>query len=215
MENDGIYTYSYLSSLAFQGVSEILGNRRQLADLFANKNFDESNRFGGSLEPDNPNSTSIELEDVDRLLLDQEDFPFESFRNVACGPTACAMVLDTMNKQYDLEELFYDTRLTREGTRANYVAEALRDNGIDSARMLRGEDITVFEREVTLKHPAIAMLNLSRGGHFVVIDGIVELEGMGKYAAIRDPNGGRNFLTPIEELDEVFSGDVVITKPEV
>ena len=48
-----------------------------------------------------------------------------------------------------------------------------------------------------------------------MIDGIVELEGMRKYAAIRDPNGGRNFLTPIEELDEVFSGDVVITKPEV
>ncbi|MDZ7919266.1 hypothetical protein [Rhodoferax sp.] len=50
--------------------------------------------------------------------------------------------------------------------------------------------------------PAIVRMTLDRGGHAVVVDGVTVRNGK-QVVAIRDPAGGRQYFTPIEEFRAV------------
>jgi filamentous hemagglutinin len=59
--------------------------------------------------------------------------------------------------------------------------------------------------------PAIARMSLIRGGHAVVVDGITTKNGK-QVVAIRDPAGGLQYFTPVNEFLNSFSGEAAFTK---
>ncbi|WP_017327083.1 RHS repeat-associated core domain-containing protein [Synechococcus sp. PCC 7336] len=120
-------------------IGGILDNGRAVADS-----------IGGSLEPNNPRSTSFPRID-DRLVLDQADAPI--FPNSACGPTACAMVLDTADLDFDVRQLSIDSNLTAGGAGAEDLASALRNSGLSDARALFNQNLTILDNATSPSNP--------------------------------------------------------------
>lgn len=81
------------------------------------------------------------------------------------------------------------------------------------ARWVRRVSLDDLAKVTSQGKPAIVYLRLSRGGHFVIVDGITVLRGQ-KFVAIRDPAGGRQYCTPVKEFLEKFrGGETVLTNP--
>jgi RHS repeat-associated protein len=189
---------------------------------------------GGSLEPGNPRSTDIPR-NTDRLVVNQGDIPVVG--QYACGPTSCAMVLDTAGLNYDLDTLIVDTRLAENiqnprlvnGTYDRDLAAVLVDNGLTQARVKRFQSIEALRSATAQGDPAITLMRLDRGPHFVVVDGITtrtyytsagipgipsRLQQIPRYAevvAIRDPAGGLPYFTPVSEFSPRWSGIGIFT----
>ncbi|WP_237398869.1 cysteine peptidase family C39 domain-containing protein [Stenotrophomonas maltophilia] len=155
----------------------------------------------GKLEPGNPSSSSLPRFG-DRLLIDQGQLP-------TCGPTSCAMVLDTAGKKVDLGAIIIQSNVRAEGTTMPALAQVLRNNGLSSTRRA---SVTIEElAKATAKgDPAIVRMSLDRGGHAVVVDGVTMRNGQ-YVVAIRDPAMGRQYFTPIDEFKRKFSGEAIIT----
>jgi Peptidase C39 family len=164
--------------------------------------------FGGRLEPGNPNSTSLPRNGK-REVLNQMNAPEHG--KVACGPTSCGMVLNTAGKPVNLGALIKQSELNpKVGTYGTGLASALRQNGIKDARYIPRISLDDLAKATAHGNPAIVRLNLNRGGHFVIVDGITVRQAQ-KVVAIRDPGGGRQYFTPIAEFTEKFSGETVLT----
>jgi filamentous hemagglutinin len=84
---------------------------------------------------------------------------------------------------------------------------------LSSARALTDQTIESLTRATAKGDPAIALVDLDRGRHFVVVDGVTSRQGQ-KVVAIRDPANGRQYFTPVEEFSERFSGEAVLTNPK-
>ncbi|PPU84024.1 hypothetical protein XsacCFBP4641_05955 [Xanthomonas sacchari] len=155
-----------------------------------------------TLEPSNPNSISLKR-NGDRLTIDQGSTP-------TCGPTSCAMVLDTAGRPVNLKQLIVQADVRANGTTMPKLAEALNANGLESRRVL---NVTIDDlANATMNgDPAIVRMSLDRGGHAVVVDGVTVRNGQ-KMVAIRDPALGRQYFTPVDEFMKKFSGEAIFTK---
>ena len=159
----------------------------------------------GQLEPGNPRSTSLPR-NGDRLVLDQGQLP-------TCGPNSCAMILDSSGRAYDLNKLIVDSKVTSQGAYMGDMAKALRNQGLDAARVRNGVSIEELTEATSGGNPAVVATRLDRGGHAVVVDGITTRQGQ-QVVAIRDPALGRQYFTPLEEFVKRFSGQAILTNPK-
>ncbi len=163
---------------------------------------DNDNSLVGELEPGNPRSSSIPR-DGDRLVLDQGRLP-------TCGPNSCAMVLDSSGKKFDLNKLIADSKVTSQGAYMGDMAQALRNQGLVTARVKNRVTIEQLAEATSNGNPAVVATRLDRGGHAVVVDGITMRQGQ-MVVAIRDPALGRQYFTPLDEFSERFSGQAILT----
>lgn len=127
-----------------------------------------------------------------------------------CGPTSCAMVLDTAGKSVDLGALIFESGVTAQGTTLPRLAGTLNRNGL-SASYVRGVTVEDLAAATANGDPAIVAMNLDRGGHAVVVDGVTIRNGQA-VVAIRDPALGRQYFTPIEEFRQKFVNEAILTK---
>ncbi|WP_428036073.1 cysteine peptidase family C39 domain-containing protein [Amphritea sp.] len=159
----------------------------------------------GQLEPGNPRSTSIPR-NGDRLVLNQGQLP-------TCGPNSCAMVLDSSGKTYDLNKLIVDSKVTSQGAYMGDMAKALRNQGLDAARVRNRVSVDELAEATSGGNPAVVATRLDRGGHAVVVDGITTRQGQ-QFVAIRDPALGRQYFTPLDEFAQRFNGQAILTNPK-
>lgn len=157
----------------------------------------------GKLEPGNKLSTSLPR-NGQRLVLRQDD------NLPTCGPTSCAMVLDTRGIKVDVNTIIKQSNVTEKGTYLPNLANVLRSNGVDST-VKYGVTIEKLAEATSKGQPAIVAMNLDRGGHAIVVDGITIRNGNQVVVAIRDPAYGRQYFTPIEEFKRKFTGQVIFT----
>jgi RHS repeat-associated protein len=155
----------------------------------------------GQLEPGNPASRSFPR-DGNRTVFNQGSGP-------TCGSVSCGMVLDTAGKPVDLGTLATQAGVSARGTTMDKVASALRQNGIGNARLQR-VSIGDLAAATSKGDPAIVRMNLNRGGHAVVVDGFTLRQGE-PVVAIRDPASGRQYFTPLQEFQDKFSGEAILT----
>ena len=117
----------------------------------------------GNLDIGNPTSVSLPRSG-ERLVLNQGNLP-------TCGPTSCAMVLDTAGKSFDLGELIVQSGVTASGTTMPKLASVLNGNGLAAQRVLSAT-IGDLAAATAAGNPAIVRMTLERGGHAVVVDGV-------------------------------------------
>ncbi|WP_392551383.1 cysteine peptidase family C39 domain-containing protein [Orbus wheelerorum] len=154
------------------------------------------------LEPGNPTSTSI-VRNGDRLVLNQGNFP-------TCGANSCAMSLNTLGKEYDLGKLITDSKVGTGGASMLDVTKALKNQGVNDARFISKASLEQISIATSQGNPVIVAINLNRGGHAVVVDGITVKNGKA-VVAIRDPAGGRQYFTPLDEFKQKFTGQAIFT----
>lgn len=166
------------------------------------------------LDPLDPESISIPMSSG-RLVLDQGQEP-------SCGVHCGAMVLDTLGRAYEIDQIKKLVGYTDEiGTRVPELNNALRQLGVKDARLVWNPSMKQMARRINKDHPAIAMVDLTMpnpddiGLHGVVVDGIEFLpshpwDGL---VYIRDPAGGREYASPLRDFFSKFAGNVIITKP--
>jgi hypothetical protein len=149
----------------------------------------------GGLEPENPDGSNYYGRTSDEPVIDQGNEP-------TCAPVSAAMLLETFGIDADPERLAEQAGTTEVGTDMADLESAMRDNGVNARlqNQLSIDDLA----EATADHPAIAYVDLERGAHAVVIDGITERNGE-QMVAIRDPAGGRQYFTPVDEFEQQFN----------
>jgi filamentous hemagglutinin len=134
------------------------------------------------------------------------------------------MILDTAGKPADVTKLAKEANLGKHGTYVADLETVLLNNGVNSARYMVGNEVSVgtLEKATRQGHPAIVRLELQgsnggRYGHFVVVDGIT-VRGGQKTVAIRDPAGGKQYFVPAAEFEEKLGGrnrHAVFTNPKM
>lgn len=115
------------------------------------------------------------------------------------------MVLDAAGLKYDIGKLITQSGVTSQGTTLGRLSNTLNQNGL-SAQRVAGVSI----ESTANGNPAIVRMNLERGGHAVVVDGVTIRNGQ-QVVAIRDPALGRQYFTPINEFKAKFSGEAIFT----
>ena len=156
------------------------------------------------LEPGNVRSASLPR-NGDRLVLNQGQLP-------TCGPNSCAMDLDTAGKPFDLARLITDSKVTSNGAFLGDMAQAMRNQGLSTARISNRLSLEDLASATSRGHPAVVAMRLDRGGHAVVVDGVTVRQGI-QVVAIRDPALGRQYFTPVQEFLDRFSGQAILTNP--
>lgn len=163
---------------------------------------------GGKLEPGNPYSRSFPRNDSKK--------PFDQRKSkvlpqVACGPTAVSMILDTYKKKYpSIGYLALQAKIDRTGTKINSLVKILKKYGILNARSVKNKTVKDLVKATSKGHPAIAHTKLNRGCHYVVVDGF-NVQRKQQFVAIRDPAGGKSYYSPLSEFQRVFTGNAVLT----
>ena len=144
-----------------------------------------------------------------RLVLDQSYV--SDIGDVACGPTACAMVINDRGQWVNISHIAQDAGLVPGiGTDVNGLADALQTNGVGTARAVFGATIDDLAAATANGDAAIAHVNLSGDtGHFVVVDGVTNRGGQA-VVAVRDPLDGQ-FFVPVDQFNAKFSGQAVLT----
>lgn len=143
----------------------------------------------------------------DRLVLDQGNLP-------TCGPNSCTMVLHTLGKNVDITDIIKQANVTANGTTMPMLANVMRKNGANST-LYQKVSITQLAQATSNGNPAIVAMNLNRGGHAIVVDGVTQKIFDGKMqtvVAIRDPALGRQYFTPVDEFTQKFTGFAIFTK---
>nr|WP_328517144.1 cysteine peptidase family C39 domain-containing protein [Ralstonia solanacearum] len=160
----------------------------------------------GSLESD----TNSIARNGDRLVIDQRYV--SDIGNVACGPTACAMVLNDRGQWVNITQLAKEASLVPGvGTDVMGLAKTLRNNGLSSASWKLNASVDDLAVATSNGNAAIAHVTLEGvGGHFVVVDGVTVRQGQ-SVVAVRDPGTGTQYFVPRREFAEKFSGQVVFT----
>ena len=116
-----------------------------------------------------------------------------------CGAASLAMVMAYYGKHIPLDKVRVDTGVSRDGCKASKILQGARKYGFETEGRRMG-----LNALMELKPPCIIHWNFN---HFVVYEGI-----KGKHVYINDPAQGRRKLT-MEELDEAFTGVVLICRP--
>ncbi|PSN13170.1 hypothetical protein C7293_17100 [filamentous cyanobacterium CCT1] len=156
----------------------------------------------GGLEPGNPISTSL-TRSGDRPVFDQGSAP-------TCGPVSAAMVFATSNRYVDVNRLAQQAGTTQRGTLMGKLTSAMKANGANVS-LERRLSLDGLAQRTAQGNPAIAHMNLDRGRHAVVVDGVTERQGV-RVVAIRDPAGGRQYFTPADEFTQRFTGEAIVPR---
>ena len=136
---------------------------------------------------------------------------------VTCGNHSCGMMLDTMGKPVEVENLIAQLSPGPNGVDRNQVARLLRSNGVD-ATSLDNRNLDDLARYTANGNPVIVRVEdkTRKYSHFVVVDGVTEMPGVGKVVAIRDPAGnngkGSQYFARADRFNNLFSGEVVLQK---
>jgi hypothetical protein len=190
-----------VAGAAYSKLTEFVAARRVGDDIALPTGTATEARTVGNLEPGNPASVSLPR-NGDRLTLNQGTLP-------TCGPTSCAMVLDTAGRQFDLGALISQSGVTASGTTMPRLASILNSNGLSAQRVL-GATVEDLAAATANGNPAIVRMSLDRGGHAIVVDGVTVRNGA-IVVAIRDPALGRQYFTPVDEFSRKFSGEAIFT----
>jgi filamentous hemagglutinin len=163
----------------------------------------------------------------DASVIKQPSGPF-------CGPTTCAMVLESAGKKVDVNELIsqLDKKVVGDGTNKTDgvfmkdLVPLLSDRGIPATR----QRLPTPQLEKALESGNPAIVNVKRpiydpktglqqidnrgkpvwGGHAVVIDNIKLVHGK-KSVAIRDPHG-KQYYQLYENFQKDFLFEAITTK---
>lgn len=116
-----------------------------------------------------------------------------------CGAASLSMIMAYYGKHVPLDKVRVDTGVSRDGCKASKILAGARKYGFETEGRRMG-----INALMELKPPCIIHWNFN---HFVVYEGIKK-----GYGYINDPAQGRRKL-PMEELDEGFTGVVLICRP--
>jgi len=146
-----------------------------------------------------------------RLVFDQRYV--SDVGSVACGPTACAMVLNDSGKWVNVTQIARDAGLVPGvGTDVVGLSKTLQNNGLSSATWILKASVDDLAVATSKGNAAIARVTLENGeGHFVVVDGVTVRQGQ-SVVAIRDPGTGKQYFVPSQEFANKFSGQAVLTR---
>ncbi|EJN01452.1 hemagglutinin repeat-containing protein [Herbaspirillum sp. YR522] len=155
--------------------------------------------------------TGLIVRNGDRLVLDQRYI--SDIGGYACGPTACAMVLNDNGKWVNITEIAKAAGIVPgRGTDIISLTEALQNSGLSSARWAMNATLDDLAVATSKGNAAIGRILLENGeGHFVVIDGVTVRQGK-SVVAIRDPGDGSQYFLPVNTFTNKFGGQVVFTK---
>ena len=166
-----------------------------------------SSYAASAIHPKNPLKTDAIVKETQRLLVSQGNAP-------TCGHNSCVMVLDTLGKKVDVNELIKQIPPSDSGIFYKDVSRLLTSNGVENLA-LSGRTISDIERYTNKGTPIIVRISNGKIGedafsHFVVVDGITEKAGQ-KVVVIRDPHNV-SYYTPIASFKKYFTGDTVIPR---
>ncbi len=140
-----------------------------------------------------------------RALLDQGAGTF------TCGHNSCAMVIDSMGKKVDPADLISKIPPGPGGIYAKDVVKLFKSEGIDAVALER-RDIRDIERYTKSGQPVMTRLEGEGNfSHYVVVDGVTVRNGI-RVVAVRDPDRGVAYFSPVTTFEKYFSGDVVLPK---
>ena len=126
----------------------------------------------------------------------------------ACGPASCGMVLGDKGLPSNITTLAREAGIERGiGTNVIGLAKALRNNGLSDANYALNATVDDLALATAKGDAAIARLELDRGAHFVVVDGVT-IRARTPVVAVRDPGNGKQYFVPKDVFAEKFSGQV-------
>lgn len=133
---------------------------------------------------------------------------------VTCGHNSCGMVLDTLGKPVDVPGIIQRFPAETNGIKPEVAATILRANGVDAVSWgnRNTDDLAKYTANGT---PVIVRIANNETGfsHFVVVDGVTTTNTGQKVVAIRDPlSSGKQYFSPIDSFNKVFSGDVIVPR---
>lgn len=133
---------------------------------------------------------------------------------MTCWHNSCGMVLDTLGKPVDVPGIIQRFPAETNGIKPEVAATILRANGVDAVSWgnRNTDDLAKYTANGT---PVIVRIANNETGfsHFVVVDGVTTTNTGQKVVAIRDPlSSGKQYFSPIDSFNKVFSGDVIVPR---
>jgi len=159
---------------------------------------------GGVGAPSNPLRSDAISRNGNRMLLDQGQAP-------TCGHNSCGMVLDSLGRSVDVEDLIAAIPPGERGIFPPDVAQLLKSQGVD-ASAYPNRNVADLARYTADGTPVIVRIadDTTEFSHFVVVDGVTKRNGV-EVVAIRDPHGVQYF-SPTSTFSKYFSGDVIVPR---
>jgi len=117
-----------------------------------------------------------------------------------CGAVAIAIILGFYDKYISLEELRSRCRVSRDGSNAQYMLEAMRYYGMDAKAATTEDSLTL----ASLNQPVIVFWEFN---HFIVVENITD-----KFAYVNDPATGPRKI-PKNDFDKSFTGLFFLVEP--
>ncbi len=135
---------------------------------------------------------------------------------MACGPTSCAMIMTDQGMAVSIVDLAKQAGINGEGTTVDGLANAMRKNGVPSARWRSDLSIDDLATATAQGQPAIVQMELAKSRHFVIVDGITTRPqlAVGDLVAVRDPWGGTQYFVPVDEFKQRMMGWGVLTNSQ-
>lgn len=160
------------------------------------------------------NSSPVLERNTKRSVFSQTEVP--EFGSIACGPTACAMILSDRGIMANIPDIMRGATFTENGTRVTDLARIMREHGILHSRDALQSTIADVDHATRKGHAAIVHVRNpakpDERGHFVVVDGVTKRQGR-RVVAIREPADGSQFFVDEEFFAWRMSGNTVFTNP--
>ena len=174
-----LFTNQEMTALSrtFAGV-EVVGNVLMIGGAVAPKSIDLK---AAAIHDKNPLKVDAIQHETKRLLVSQGNVP-------TCGHNSCVMVLDTLKKPVNVENLINSIPPKTDGITFKQVSELLKQNNVENYAF-SSRTITQLEQYTSKGTPVIVRIADDKTGfsHFVVVDGVT-IRGGKKVVAIRDPH---------------------------
>ncbi|MCV2442582.1 two-partner secretion domain-containing protein [Acinetobacter bereziniae] len=197
-----LFTNQEMTALSrtFAGV-EVVGNVLMIGGAVAPKSIDLK---AAAIHDKNPLKVDAIQHETKRLLVSQGNVP-------TCGHNSCVMVLDTLKKPVNVENLINSIPPKTDGITFKQVSELLKQNNVENYAF-SSRTITQLEQYTSKGTPVIVRIADDKTGfsHFVVVDGVT-IRGGKKVVAIRDPHNA-SYYSPIESFKKAFTGETVIPR---
>ncbi|PDT32871.1 hemagglutinin [Rhizobium sp. M10] len=160
---------------------------------------------GGVSAPNNPLRADAMPRNGNRLLLDQGQAP-------TCGHNSCGMVLDTLGRPVDVEDLIAAVPPNANGIEIDQIVGLLREQGV-AANVFAKRNVADLARYTSDGTPVIVQIYDESSGfsHAIVVDGVTTRNGV-EVVAIRDPHGVQYF-SPKTTFSQYFTKNGIVVVP--